>query len=194
MIDMEETVRLALEDKSPALFRQLQASGQLQAFCKEKADEILEAIVEMTWSSPEVRKAWSPDSRLSPIQKAAIGNSQQAIATEIALATYLEFPQDESPRSSTEDSPPDNKRIPRGEELRRIAASIGSAMSKNLNENVLQEQAEAAALNKAREVARAWVAKQIVLTPTTWPAGAYGDFGPPDEYFVFAYVSPDQTT
>lgn len=67
---------------------------------------------------------------------------------------------------------------------------LGKALVSNLNENVLREHAEMTAMNEAKEIARAWVARQIVLTPTPWPMGTYGDFGPPDDYFVFAYVSP----
>jgi hypothetical protein len=37
----------------------------------------------------------------------------------------------------------------------------------------------------AAKIARAWVADRIDLTPTDWPLGTYGDFGPPEDYFLF---------
>ena len=37
----------------------------------------------------------------------------------------------------------------------------------------------------AASIARAWVAERIDLAPTDWPSGTYGNFGPPEDYFVF---------
>jgi hypothetical protein len=37
----------------------------------------------------------------------------------------------------------------------------------------------------AAKIARAWAADRIDLTPTGWPSGTYGVFGPPEDYFVF---------
>jgi hypothetical protein len=105
-MSMTETVRLALQERSPALFRQLQQAGTLQAFVTERADEINQQIADMAMNSPQVRKAWSPDSNLPMMEQAAILNSQTAIARELVLSEMLEFPQDETSPPSRDATTP----------------------------------------------------------------------------------------
>ena len=40
----------------------------------------------------------------------------------------------------------------------------------------------------AAKIARAWIADRIDPTPADWPSGTYGDFGPPEDYFVFGIL------
>ena len=46
-------------------------------------------------------------------------------------------------------------------------------------------------VNDAAKIARAWVAERIDLTPTAWPLGTYGDYGPPEDYLVFCVAPPE---
>ena len=94
-MSMETTVRLALKDKNPALFKELSASGELNQFVMERADEINSAIVTLTMElSNKARMAAK-----NPMEVAELLKGYEAMAKEIVLADLLEFPQDEAPVS-----------------------------------------------------------------------------------------------
>ena len=106
-MNLQKTIREALQEKNPNLFQQLQASGKLREFCLEREDEILEAVSNAMGENLAVRKAWSPKSGLTLIQKAAVANTQQAMIREQVLAAYLEFPQDEIADETSSSRPED---------------------------------------------------------------------------------------
>ena len=93
---MIQTVLLAIKDKAPALHKSLAASGKLNAYAQELADQINQATVDLTMEDHK-RNRWD---KLDPMERAAKMNSAKAINREVAMAQVLEFPQDEtSPQS-----------------------------------------------------------------------------------------------
>lgn len=90
-MNTDKLVRLALKDKNPALYRDLQARGELETFVTETADEIRERIVSMV---QEMRRANKWDN-LDPMELVQNLTAANATAREIVLAEMLEFPQDD---------------------------------------------------------------------------------------------------
>ena len=89
-MSMETTVRLALKDKNPALFKSLAASGELDQIVTERADEINSEIVTLMMElSAKARKTAA-----DPMELAQILKGYDAMAREIVLAQMLEFPQE----------------------------------------------------------------------------------------------------
>ena len=96
-MSMETTVRLALKDKNPALFKSLTASGELHTFVMERADEIQDEIAALTMElSAKARKTAA-----DPMELAQILKGYDAMAREIVLAEMLEFPQDDISATSS---------------------------------------------------------------------------------------------
>jgi hypothetical protein len=93
-MSMETTVRLALKDKNPALFKELSATGKLAGFVTETADQISERAVSMM-QEMRLAKKWD---NLDPMTLAQNLKAAHATAREIALAEMLEFPQGEPSR------------------------------------------------------------------------------------------------
>ena len=97
-MNVQQIVRLALKERSPELYDQLDQAGKLRAFVEERADQILEYVADKTGNDPRVRKAWSPESKLSIVQRAALANSVQQEVLSIALDAFLDFPRDATSR------------------------------------------------------------------------------------------------
>ncbi|MBP5996717.1 MAG: TnpV protein [Azonexus sp.] len=86
-----DLVKAALKDKNPALYKSLAASGELNQFVMERADEIDSEIVTLMMElSSEARK-----SAPGPMEVAQLLKGYHSMATEIVLAEMLEFPQDD---------------------------------------------------------------------------------------------------
>lgn len=94
MPQMQETVRLALLGKAPALFEALAARGELNQFVRDKADEIDSLIVSRTM---EIGARFGSESDSKALtERAGILKQAQILATEEVLAAMLEFPQDDA--------------------------------------------------------------------------------------------------
>lgn len=89
---MIQTVLLAIKDKAPALHKSLAASGKLNGYAQELADQINSETVSMTMEDHR-RNRWD---KLDPMARAAKMNAAKAINREAAMAQVLEFPQDET--------------------------------------------------------------------------------------------------
>ena len=92
-MSMEKTVRLALKDKNPALFKELSATGELTAFAADLAEQINEQIVTLTLEMAEQNGA---NKAQSFQEKVGILNQARSLATETVLAEMLDFPQDQT--------------------------------------------------------------------------------------------------
>ena len=88
----ENLVLAALKEKAPALHKELAAAGTLQAFVKERADEINEQIVSMVMQD-RLRNKWD---RLPPMELVAAMKGSESLAKEIVYAEMLEFPPEET--------------------------------------------------------------------------------------------------
>lgn len=93
----EQLVLSALKDKAPTLHKGLQASGQLNQFVKERADEIADSVVTR---AQEIARKQGRDKAKTLEEKAGILKMSEALANEQVLSEMLEFPQDETFRSS----------------------------------------------------------------------------------------------
>lgn len=93
MAQMTQTVRLALKDKNPALFKELQMRGGLNDFLSERTAEIQDAIVSRTM---EIARWQGLTEATNPMDKAAMLKVAESLAVEEVLAEMLEFPQDET--------------------------------------------------------------------------------------------------
>lgn len=96
--DLEKSVRQALHDQAPKMYRELEAAGTLQTFSEEKAEEMLQ----------EYDRAISPHrtrlakSNLGFLERYQALTSAQHQIWESIMATYLEFPPDETTESEME--------------------------------------------------------------------------------------------
>jgi hypothetical protein len=85
-----ETIEKALKEQSPALYRQLKASGQLTAFLTEQTEEMNGQVAEMARGSDEVKAAQQSGNFLDVVRAL---NRQKQVAQELVFAN-MEFPQD----------------------------------------------------------------------------------------------------
>ena len=91
-----DLVKAALKDKNPALYKSLAASGELNQFVTERADEIQDEIATLTMElSAKARKETS-----DPMEIAQLLKGYDSIAQETVLAEMLEFPQDDEDAAS----------------------------------------------------------------------------------------------
>ena len=97
MNNTETMVLQALKDKAPDLHKQLQASGDLKAFLKERAEQIADSSMTLT---QEIAKKHCRDKAKTLEEKAGILKMAESMANEKVLAEMLEFPQDETSPSS----------------------------------------------------------------------------------------------
>lgn len=87
---MIQMVSLALKDKNPALFKELAASGQLNEYVANLADEIQSEVVSLT-QAQRTQGKWDDLGPMECASKMAVANS---LNLELVLAQMLEFPQD----------------------------------------------------------------------------------------------------
>lgn len=87
---MIQTVSLALKDKNLALYKELAASGQLNEYVTNLADEIQSEIVSLT-QEQRIKGKWD---RLGPMECASKMKVAHSLNRELVLAQMLEFPQD----------------------------------------------------------------------------------------------------
>lgn len=96
---LKETVRLAMKEQAPALYRQLERSGKLAGFVKEQTDELNAEIHDAV-----MQRMMKPDMQALPDlerpKRAAALDQQEA---ELAIAS-LEFPSDEKSLSSQDET------------------------------------------------------------------------------------------
>lgn len=93
---MIQTVLLAIKDKAPALHKSLAASGKLNEYAQELADQISSEVVSMT-QEDRIRNNWD---KLGPMVCASKMKVAASLNQEQVLAEMLDFPQDEtSPQS-----------------------------------------------------------------------------------------------
>ena len=92
-MSMDKTIRLALKDKNPALFKELSATGKLTAFVTDLAEQMADQIVTLTL---EIAAQNGANRAGSFQEKVGILNQARSLATETVLAEMLEFPQDET--------------------------------------------------------------------------------------------------
>ncbi len=91
----ENLVRLALQDKAPHLFKDLAASGGLNAFVKDKAEEISSLTTSL---AHRMANQFGYSKTDDPMERQRIMNGVLPQAREVVLAEQLEFPQDETSR------------------------------------------------------------------------------------------------
>ena len=101
-MNTEKLVLAALKEKSPALHRQLAQSGKLQAFVKERSEEIADQRATLTMEIANRNGLQKAD----PMKAVGIMSQADSLATESVLSAMLEFPQDEtSPQRPAETTP-----------------------------------------------------------------------------------------
>lgn len=93
----ENLVLTALKEKNPSLHKELQASGKLSEFVRDRADQIADASMTLTM---EIARKNGRDKAKTMEEEAGILKMSQALADEKVLAELLEFPQDETSPSS----------------------------------------------------------------------------------------------
>ena len=91
MSNMENVVRLAMKDRAPALYADLESSGKLTSFVKDRAEEIASQIVSMT-QNQRISEKWDS---LGPMECAARIKQADSMNREIVLSEMLEFPTDD---------------------------------------------------------------------------------------------------
>lgn len=91
-MQMQTTVKEALKEKAPALFKSLQATGKLNEYVMDLAQQINSEIVSMTMEDHR-RGKWG---QLEPMERVGRMNQATALNREKVLAEMLEFPQDET--------------------------------------------------------------------------------------------------
>ena len=90
--DLVEMVRVALKDKAPQSYRELEMSNQLQEFLLDLADQMREAAYALHFEATQkALKQAEKEGKDNPIQLAAAANTALHQADEYILATYLEF-------------------------------------------------------------------------------------------------------
>ena len=99
-------VKDAIKEKAPALYRSLAASGQLNEYAQDLADQISSQVVTLT-QAQRIKEGWD---KLGPVECAARMRMASSLNREAVLADLLEFPQDEtsppSPGETTPSAPP----------------------------------------------------------------------------------------
>lgn len=90
-----ETVDKALQDRAPALHRNLKQRGLLDGYVQEVADQISSAVTE---GLMRVRREKNLDA-LPPMEKVQALNTARAGVEEKVLADLLEFQSDAPPTS-----------------------------------------------------------------------------------------------
>lgn len=88
---MIDTVKAALMDKAPALYSSLRKSGKLNAWVKDKAEEINAAIGARAREIAE-HHGYSKLLQTDPMKAVGTMNMAKSLATEAVLAEMLEFP------------------------------------------------------------------------------------------------------
>lgn len=89
---MHELVKEALKEKAPALHKSLQATGKLNEYATDLAQQIHSEINTMT-AEDRRRGKWD---KLPPMELVGKLNQARALNREKVLADMLEFPQDET--------------------------------------------------------------------------------------------------
>ena len=89
----ETLVRTALQEKNPALYRQLTETGQLESFLVERADQIRDESVTLTM---QIANAQGMSKVTDPMKRAGIMRQARSMAHERVYAEMLEFPPDET--------------------------------------------------------------------------------------------------
>lgn len=95
-----QMLKAAMQERAPALFESLQASGGLNAHVQDLADQISSTAVDLT-QQQRMREGWD---KLGPMECAAKMKMAAALNREIALSQALEFPQDETSRQSPDET------------------------------------------------------------------------------------------
>lgn len=93
MNPIKKTVLAALKEKNPALLQQLTDANQLSSFLEQRTDEIND---EIATSTMEIAQKNGREKAKTLEDRAGIIRMAQALATERALGTMLEFPLDET--------------------------------------------------------------------------------------------------
>ena len=97
-------VKDAIKEKAPALHKALVASGALNAYAQDLAEQISSQVVTLT-QAQRIKEGWD---KLGPMECAARMRTASSLNREIVLAEMLEFPQDgTSPQSPDETTPSD---------------------------------------------------------------------------------------
>lgn len=88
---LKETVRLAMKEQAPALYRQLERSGKLAGFVKEQTDELNAEIHDAV-----MQRMMKPDMQALPdMERPKRAAALDQRETELALAE-MAFPSDET--------------------------------------------------------------------------------------------------
>ena len=102
---METTILAALKEKAPALHQQMTEAGTLRAFVADQEEEINEQIATLGMKLAIKQGAFKTP-ELPLVEKAAILNRADKMATEIVLAEMLQFPLDETSPPSQDATTP----------------------------------------------------------------------------------------
>jgi hypothetical protein len=89
---MQRTILRAMEERAPALYASLKASGELKKVVEDLEQEICSTAGQLTLEQ-RVREGWD---KLGPLECAARMRAADHLNREAALAQALEFPQDET--------------------------------------------------------------------------------------------------
>jgi len=100
-MSLHQTVELAIKDKAPGLFKELKAKGELNQYVAELASEISSMTVDETMAQRR-REKWD---KLGTFECAARMKMAAALNREKAMATVLEFPQDDTDENDIENDP-----------------------------------------------------------------------------------------
>lgn len=85
-------VKAALKDKAPKLYASLQATGKLNEYAVDLAEQIATEVVSLTMEQRQ-KQGWD---KLGPMECAARMKTAASLNQESVLAALLEFPQDET--------------------------------------------------------------------------------------------------
>lgn len=89
-------VKSALKDKAPKLHASLQATGKLNEWAKDLADQISSEVVSLT-QQQRMEQGWD---KLGPMECAARMKTAASLNQESVLDELLEFPADETSQQS----------------------------------------------------------------------------------------------
>jgi hypothetical protein len=90
----QDLVKVALQTKAPALYRELQQQGTLDQFVDDLAHEMIEFVAAHI---DRVRSRTAQPLPLDSLQAAQDLAAEQRSVEEQAIATYLEFPPETAP-------------------------------------------------------------------------------------------------
>lgn len=91
-MELRQTIKAALLDRNPKLYKELEAAKTLNEFVADLAKEASSQIVTLT-QAQRVKERWD---QLGPMEAAKRMKAADLLNQEIVLADLLEFPQDET--------------------------------------------------------------------------------------------------